>query len=159
MQMFFSAGFILLIVLWGIFAPDNMAAIFDTLLAALTRNFGWLYLWVVLAMVVFAAYAAFSRYGNLKLGAEDDEPEFGIGSWFAMLFAAGMGIGLVFWGVAEPLVALRHGASRHAGAIRRRRRTRPCAMYFSTGASTPGPCTAWSRWRSPSSSTGAAPVP
>jgi len=103
MQMFFSAGFILLIVLWGIFAPDNMAAIFDTLLAALTRNFGWLYLWVVLAMVVFAAYAALGRYGNLKLGAEDDEPEFGIGSWFAMLFAAGMGIGLVFWGVAEPL--------------------------------------------------------
>ena len=103
MQMFFSAGFILLIVLWGILAPDNMAAVFDTLLAALTRNFGWLYLWVVLAMVVFAAFVAFSRYGNLKLGGEDDEPEFGIGSWFAMLFAAGMGIGLVFWGVAEPV--------------------------------------------------------
>ena len=103
MQLFFSAGFILLIVLWGIAAPDNMAAVFNTMLAALTRNFGWLYLWVVLAMVVFAAFVAFSRYGNLKLGGEDDEPEFGIASWFAMLFAAGMGIGLVFWGVAEPL--------------------------------------------------------
>lgn len=103
MQMFFSAGFILLVVLWGILAPDNMAATLDTMLAALTRNFGWLYLWVVLGLVVFAAFVAFSRYGNLKLGSEDDEPEFTIGSWFAMLFAAGMGIGLVFWGVAEPI--------------------------------------------------------
>lgn len=103
MQMFFSAGFILLVVLWGILAPENMAATLDAMLAVLTRNFGWLYLWVVLGLVVFAAFIAFSRYGNLKLGGEDDEPEFTIGSWFAMLFAAGMGIGLVFWGVAEPI--------------------------------------------------------
>jgi len=103
MQMFFSAGFILLVVLWGILAPASMAATLDAMLAALTRNFGWLYLWVVLGLVVFAAFIAFSRYGNLKLGGEDDEPEFTIGSWFAMLFAAGMGIGLVFWGVAEPI--------------------------------------------------------
>ena len=103
MQMLFSAGFILLVVLWGIFAPESMSAVFDTLLAALTRNFGWFYLWVVLGLVVFAAFVAFSRYGNMKLGGDDEEPEFGAGSWFAMLFAAGMGIGLVFWGVAEPV--------------------------------------------------------
>lgn len=103
MQMLCSAGFIFLIVLWGIFAPDHMASVFATMLAALTRNFGWFYLWVVLAMVLFAAFVAFSRYGDLKLGSEDDEPEFTVGSWFAMLFAAGMGIGLVFWGVAEPV--------------------------------------------------------
>lgn len=103
MQIFYSAGFILLVVLWGIVAPANMAYVFDTALAALTRNFGWLYLWVVLGLVVFAVFVAFSHYGNLKLGGEDDEPEFTVGSWFAMLFAAGMGIGLVFWGVAEPI--------------------------------------------------------
>ena len=103
MQMLCSAGFIFLIVLWGIIAPDNMASVFDTMLASLTRNFGWFYLWVVLGLVLFAAYVAFSRYGNLRLGGEDDEPEFSMGSWFAMLFAAGMGIGLVFWGVAEPV--------------------------------------------------------
>jgi glycine betaine transporter len=101
--MLFSAGFILLVVLWGILAPENMAAVFDNVLAVLTRNFGWLYLWVVLGLVLFAAFVAFSRYGNLKLGGEDEEPEFSAGSWFAMLFAAGMGIGLVFWGVAEPI--------------------------------------------------------
>ena len=103
MQMFFSAGFILLVVLWGILSPDNMAAVFDDVLASLTRNFGWLYLWIVLGLVLFAAFLALSRYGNLKLGGEDEEPEFSAGSWFAMLFAAGMGIGLVFWGVAEPV--------------------------------------------------------
>ncbi len=50
----------------------------------------------------FAAWLAFSPIGNVVLGKDDDEAEFGLGSWFAMLFAAGMGIGLVFW-VAEPL--------------------------------------------------------
>lgn len=57
----------------------------------------------MLGLVLFTLFLALSRYGNLKLGSEDEEPEFSIGSWFAMLFAAGMGIGLVFWGVAEPL--------------------------------------------------------
>jgi glycine betaine transporter len=103
MQLIFSAGLIFAIVLWGIASPASLSLIFDTTLAAITRNFGWLYLWVVLALVMFASFLAFSRYGDLKLGGEDDEPEFSIGSWFAMLFAAGMGIGLVFWGVAEPV--------------------------------------------------------
>ena len=103
MQLVVSAGLILAIVLWGVVAPESLAGVFDTALTAITRDFGWLYLWLVLGLVVFALVLAFSRYGDLKLGNEDDEPEFSIGSWFAMLFAAGMGIGLVFWGVAEPI--------------------------------------------------------
>ena len=103
MQTALSAGFILAIVLWGVISPDTMGPIFETALATVTRNFGWFYLWVVLGMVVFVAFLAFSRYGNLKLGGDDDEPEFALGSWFSMLFAAGMGIGLVFFGVAEPI--------------------------------------------------------
>jgi glycine betaine transporter len=103
MQLIVSAGLILAIVLWGVLAPASLGAVFDTALATITRNFGWFYLWVVLGLVVMALILAFSRYGDLKLGGEDDEPEFSIGAWFAMLFAAGMGIGLVFWGVAEPV--------------------------------------------------------
>lgn len=103
MQLIFSAGLIFAIVLWGVIHPASLGQVFDTMLAVITRDFGWLYLWVVLGLVVLAMVLAFSRYGDLKLGAEDDEPEFSIGSWFAMLFAAGMGIGLVFWGVAEPV--------------------------------------------------------
>lgn len=103
MQLIVSAGLILAIVIWGVLAPASLGAVFDTALATITRNFGWFYLWVVLGLVVMALILAFSRYGDLKLGGEDDEPEFSIGAWFAMLFAAGMGIGLVFWGVAEPV--------------------------------------------------------
>lgn len=103
MQLLFSAGSILIVVLWGILSPSSLGRFFDSALAITTKNFGWLYLWLVLAMVVFALFLACSRYGNLKLGGEDDDPEFSLHSWFAMLFSAGMGIGLVFWGVAEPV--------------------------------------------------------
>jgi glycine betaine transporter len=103
LQLIFSAGLILAIVLWGIVAPAHLGAVFDGALAMITRNFGWAYLWMVLGLVVMAVVLACGRYGNLKLGAEDEEPEFSVGTWFSMLFAAGMGIGLVFWGVAEPI--------------------------------------------------------
>lgn len=103
MQLIISAGSILMIVLWGILSPSSLSLVFETALASITKNFGWLYLWTVLGLVLFAFFLAFSRYGDLKLGNEDDEPEFSMGSWFSMLFAAGMGIGLVFWGVAEPI--------------------------------------------------------
>lgn len=103
MQLFISTGLMLAIVIWGIIAPAHLGTVFDAALATITRDFGWLYLWTVLGLVVLAFVLAFSRYGDLKLGAEDDEPEFSVGAWFAMLFAAGMGIGLVFWGVAEPI--------------------------------------------------------
>lgn len=103
MQLIVSAGFIMAVVLWGIVAPTHLGMVFDGALATITRNFGWFYLWVVLGLVVVALVLAASRYGTLKLGADDEEPEFSVGAWFSMLFAAGMGIGLVFWGVAEPI--------------------------------------------------------
>jgi glycine betaine transporter len=103
LELIVSAGLIVAMVLWGALAPRNLESVFDAALAAITRNFGWFYLWIVFALVVLCLVLAFSRYGDLKLGGEDDEPEFTVGSWFAMLFAAGMGIGLVFWGVAEPV--------------------------------------------------------
>jgi glycine betaine transporter len=103
MQIIFSAGLIVAVVLWGLLSPASLASVFGELLVSITHNFGWFYLWVVLGFVVLAFFLAFSRYGDLKLGDEDDEPEFSVGAWFSMLFAAGMGIGLVFWGVAEPV--------------------------------------------------------
>ena len=63
----------------------------------------WFFLLLCTFFVVFMAFMAFSRYGEIKLGADDEEPEFATGSWVAMLFAAGMGSGLLFWGVAEPV--------------------------------------------------------
>ena len=103
MQIIFSAGLIVAVVLWGLVSPASLDSVFGQLLVSITRNFGWFYLWVVLGLVILAFFLATSRYGDLKLGDEEDEPEFSVGAWFSMLFAAGMGIGLVFWGVAEPI--------------------------------------------------------
>jgi choline/glycine/proline betaine transport protein len=66
-------------------------------------GFGWYYVLIVAAFVAFSIWVGVGRWGDITLGQDDDEPRYGLGTWFSMLFAAGMGIGLVFWGVAEPL--------------------------------------------------------
>ncbi|MFD2036006.1 BCCT family transporter [Belliella marina] len=68
-----------------------------------TAKTGWVFIITVNAFVIFCVYLAFSKYGNIRLGGKDAEPEFTTAAWFAMLFSAGMGIGLLFWGVAEPV--------------------------------------------------------
>ncbi len=68
--------------------------------------FGWLYVLTMTSLVVFAIWLALSRFGRVKLGQDDEKPEFNTLTWFAMLFSAGMGIGLVFWSVAEPIYHL-----------------------------------------------------
>lgn len=100
---YISLAISLAIVAWGIFAQAHFASFANKLLAFLSDNFGWAYLISMLVFVVFALILAFSKYGNIKLGPDDSEPEFSTTSWFGMLFGAGMGIGLVFWGMAEPI--------------------------------------------------------
>ncbi|SLM29929.1 Glycine betaine transporter OpuD [Desulfamplus magnetovallimortis] len=84
-------------------SPDAVKGLFDKLFKFFIDNFGWSYLLVVASFVVFCFGIAFSKFGSVKLGKDEDEPEFSLPAWFSMLFAAGMGIGLVFWGVAEPV--------------------------------------------------------
>jgi len=91
------------IVLWGIIAKENFSNFATFIFNFLTTNFGWAYLVSMLVFVVFALVLAFSKYGSIKLGSDDSKPEYSTTSWFGMLFGAGMGIGLVFWGVAEPI--------------------------------------------------------
>lgn len=98
-----AIGLIACVVIWGLVSPAGLGAAAGSALSFSTTSFGWLYLWVVLGVVAFCLYLAFSPYGNLRIGGEDAEPEFRGIVWFALLFAAGMGIGLVFWGAAEPL--------------------------------------------------------
>lgn len=92
-----------IIVVWGLAFQEHFSAFSNDLLKFLTTNFGWSYLFSMFLFVGFALYLGFSKYGNIKLGPDDSKPEFSTTSWFAMLFGAGMGIGLVFWGVAEPI--------------------------------------------------------
>jgi glycine betaine transporter len=98
-----SVSLTIIFILWGAFAPDNLEVVSGKAQGFLQEHFGWFYLMSASAILLFTIYLAFSKYGKIKLGKDDDEPEYSRFSWFAMLFSAGMGIGLVFWGVAEPV--------------------------------------------------------
>ncbi|HZK43738.1 MAG TPA: BCCT family transporter [Syntrophomonadaceae bacterium] len=100
---FASVLIIILFVLWGIISPISMGNIMQAALDFITQTFGWFYLLVTIIFVVFVIYLGFGPYGKIKLGKDDDEPEYNFYTWLAMLFSAGMGIGLVFWGVSEPV--------------------------------------------------------
>lgn len=101
-----SVGLTLAVVAWGLIAPQNFGAFANWLFNSLTHSFGWGYLFFMNIFVAFCLFIALSRFGNVKLGAIDSKPEFSTLSWFAMLFSAGMGVGLVFYGAAEPLTYL-----------------------------------------------------
>lgn len=98
-----AAAVVFLFVLWGIISPENLAQVSTEVLNITTEKFGWFYLLATFSFLIFSIFLAFSRYGQIKLGSDDDVPRYTNKSWFAMLFSAGMGIGLVFWGAAEPL--------------------------------------------------------
>lgn len=89
--------------IWGIVGPVGFGKVADIAFTFLTEKFGWFYLISMFFFVVFILFVGFGKYGNIRLGDDDSRPEYSTISWFAMLFSAGMGIGLVFWGVAEPL--------------------------------------------------------
>jgi len=89
--------------IWGVVDPDGMTGAAQGLVNYSFSALDWFFLLLCTFFVVFMAVMAFSKYGNIKLGSDDEEPEFSTASWIAMLFAAGMGSGLLFWGVAEPI--------------------------------------------------------
>lgn len=93
----------IVIVALGFIIPEAFGVATNNIFKFLVDKFGWFYLLSMFTFVVFSLGIAFSKYGKIKLGPDDSKPEYSTKSWFAMLFAAGMGIGLVFWGVAEPL--------------------------------------------------------
>jgi choline/carnitine/betaine transport len=94
---------ILAAVVYGVAAPGSFEAVTSNVKSIITTTFGWYYLILVTVIVIFCIFLIFSPVGAIKLGKPDEKPEYSKGTWFAMLFSAGMGIGLVFWGAAEPL--------------------------------------------------------
>ena len=103
-RVFYPAlGIILAVVVIAIAFPVRTGSVLALLQGWVVAGLGPYYVVIVAAFVVFAIWMGLSRFGDIKLGKDDDEPEFGLMSWFSMLFAAGMGIGLVFWGASEPL--------------------------------------------------------
>ena len=98
-----SAALVVAFVVWGVASTDTLSSVSAAVLAAVITGGGWAFVLVASGFVVFALWVAFSRYGKIPLGADDEGPEFRTVSWIAMMFSAGMGIGLMFYGVAEPL--------------------------------------------------------
>ena len=98
-----TAVLTLAFVLWGALATDSLADASSDALDSVMHNGGWAFVCVASAFVIFALWLAMSRYGRITLGGEGEKPEFRTVSWIAMMFSAGMGIGLMFWGVSEPL--------------------------------------------------------
>ncbi len=102
---FFTAAiFTLLLVAFAIIAPKAAQDLFESMQAWILGNASWFYILAVAVILLAVAFLAISRYGDIKLGPDHSEPDYRNFTWFAMLFSAGMGIGLMFFGVAEPVM-------------------------------------------------------
>ncbi|WP_226838377.1 BCCT family transporter [Brevibacterium aurantiacum] len=101
---FFTAGVLAVaFVIWGFLSPDSLGAVAGTLLTGVMDNFGWLFVIAATVFTIFVIIVALSKFGRIPLGRDDEKPQFKTSSWISMMFATGMGIGLVFSAVGEPL--------------------------------------------------------
>ena len=92
-----------IIAVWSVAFNDSFTVVANAAFKVLTTDFGWLYLISMIIFFGFIVYFAFGKYGKIRLGSDDSRPEYSNMTWFGLLFGCGMGVGLVFWGVAEPL--------------------------------------------------------
>lgn len=99
-----SAATILGVVAFAAVAPNLLLQAFSALQTIITTYCGWLYVLAMTSFLVFVLWLAVSPYGRIRLGEDDSKPEFSRLTWLAMLFSAGMGIGILFYGIAEPLM-------------------------------------------------------
>jgi choline/carnitine/betaine transport len=134
-------------VVWGAVATKQLGAVTSAALAFVVHNMGWFFALAASSFVVFVIWLAFSKYGRIPLGRDGEAPEFRTSSWIAMMFSAGMGIGLMFFGVTEPLTHYvapppDTGAAGNPDAIRTAMATtmfhwglHPWALYATVGMS------------------------
>jgi len=101
----FWVSFIALIValIFGVVVPERLAEALNNAQSFIVTNFTWWYMLVIAASILFVIWLALSRFGSIKLGKNSDVPEYTTFNWVAMLFSCGIGVGFIFWGVAEPL--------------------------------------------------------
>lgn len=98
-----SVAIAVAIILYGYFFSNNLVTVSSVIMFWVSTNFGWLYIIFVFFLCIFLTWLASSKYGKIKLGNDNEKPEYSNFSWYAMLFCGGTGIGLVFWSIAEPL--------------------------------------------------------
>ena len=92
------------LIIWIIAFPDYSEALLSSSMAWVSESFGWYYMLVVAAYSIFALFVGFSKYGDIKLGQDHEKAQFPFLAWAAMLFSAGIGIDLLFFGASEPLM-------------------------------------------------------
>jgi len=98
-----AAALVLGLLAWGLISSTTLTAVANAVLAGVIAGGGWGFVLAASAFVLFALWLAISKYGKIPLGRDNERPEFRTVSWVAMMFSAGMGIGLMFYGVGEPL--------------------------------------------------------
>lgn len=125
-----SAGIIILAVAAALIMPDAFNAVVGQINSAVVNGIGWYYVALVTGFVVFSLVVAFTKLGTIRLGRDDELPQYKLLPWFSMLFAAGMGIGLVFWGVAEPMWHLADPPPGFADATLEARANRALTQTF-----------------------------
>lgn len=91
-------------ILWGLISTDSLRSVSEVVLQWVVDNTGWLFSILAAIILLFMLFIGLSRYGNIPLGRDNEEPEYSYGSWIAMMFSAGMGIGLLFFGPYEPMI-------------------------------------------------------
>ncbi len=108
---------VIALVLFAAFAPELANGVFNQLQAVIVKNGSWFYVLAVAIILITVAFLGLSRYGDIKLGPDHATPDYSYTTWFAMLFSAGMGIGLMFFGVAEPVMHYVSPPSAEAGSV------------------------------------------
>lgn len=101
--LYVSLLLVVAMALWSVVFNDSFTVVSNAAFTFLTTDFGWLYMAAMIVFLIFAVYIAFGKFGKIRLGSDDSKPEYSNMTWFGLLFGCGMGVGLVFWGVAEPL--------------------------------------------------------
>ncbi|WP_348762480.1 ABC transporter permease subunit [uncultured Salinisphaera sp.] len=107
-----SAITIIVFSLWTMIFTDQAQSVIALVQGWISNTFGWYYFLTVLIYLVFVLFVAVSRFGKIRLGPEQSRPEFNLFSWAAMLFSAGIGIGVIFFGIAEPIMQYNNAPDR-----------------------------------------------
>lgn len=136
-----------LFIIWGIIPASwiqsyDLQSVTSSLNAFILNKFGWFYSLLMTTMIILAGYLASSKYGSIRLGKDDEKPQYSYLSWLSMLFGAGMGIGLLFYGITEPIS---HFGAPLTGEPGSEESAKLAMQYsFSTGVSSLGHFMQWS---------------
>src|SRR5690606_18330053 len=113
-----TSSFILVLgIVMTLLYQERAESAFESIQDAVASSSGWLYILSVNVFLIFCLYLTFSDYGKIRIVGKEPKPEFSTSSWFAMLFSVGMGIGLLFWSIAEPVSHFQNPPLGDAGTV------------------------------------------